>query len=110
MSKSQDTSNFSNARQPIDVKRLTYLVALAQKLSGKSAESRKVKTEIICLVQKSDLLCQQQSQLPEEVYARGLQLLFLDICHNVDKYDGLEGAIATQIQSKFAELLRDIAE
>ena len=68
MFKSQDTSNFSNARRQIDVERLTSLVSYAQEYPAKSIESRKTKTEIICLVQKSDLLCEQQSQFPEEVY------------------------------------------
>ena len=108
MSKCQDKSNSLTSRLPMDVEeRLTYLFGQAQKYSPKSLESRKAKTQITCLIQESGLLSRQKYDFPEDVYRQGKQNLLIDICHNIHNYDTVKGEIATQIESKFIELLLD---
>lgn len=94
-------------RLPVDLEEgLISLIRQAQKYPSKSLESRKAKTQIICLIQQSGLLSRHESDFPEEVYARGKQNLLIDICHNIHKYDIVRGAIGAQIESKFVEFLQ----
>ncbi|NEP41709.1 MAG: hypothetical protein F6K35_21730 [Okeania sp. SIO2H7] len=85
---------------------LAQLVAKAQKAPRKSIERGKILTQLICTIQKSELLSHlDKSQFPEGLYEDAMQKLLQEVCWNIDLYDPANGAVTSWVQSKFAKFL-----